>query len=183
MQAEAFGPQVPGLSIGGHNLFVTDTVLRLHRVADDVVPFHGGPGIVSKTDQLRHCGHFIYQGDIVQVDDTPAVGKGFTKVFRAGVVGRKHDVIRFCAHLPALDKFGNGAAVKTKTKVLHYSQDSRVGKGFNGKIFMKTLNSGKSPVQVYTGFPDPLFIIDMKRRFEMIYNIVKPRREPRVKIL
>lgn len=63
-----------------------NTVLRLHRVADNSVAGAARAGVVTEADQLGKIRHLGDQADVVEIEDAAAVCLGKGILIRARIV-------------------------------------------------------------------------------------------------
>src|SRR5215207_5106453 len=112
-----------------------DAELGLYRTADNRVSRAPRAGVVAKAQHVRHGGQLVQQRNVVQIEDTAAVGERGAEFVRRGIVGREHDVAAARPDLPAEDEFGNRAAIESKAEISENAEDVRVWQRFDGEIF------------------------------------------------
>ena len=164
VQAKPFCPTGHGPAVGLDDLLVADPVLGLLGLADDVVAGAAGARVVAEADQLRHHRHLVDQGDIVQVEQAAALGRGGREVRRAGVVRGEHDLLAACAQAAGEQQLGLGAAVEAEAQVAHDGEDRRVGQGLDRVELTEPGDVGKGRLHLAAGRTDAGLVVDVEGR-------------------
>src|ERR1051326_6426839 len=104
MQTEACCSTRACPAISFYHLIITKTKLGFQWLADQITAALLFTRVVSKRDQLREVFHFIYQTEIVEIENATHVCRA-VEFCAWGVVRRNHDVITLRAGRAGQRKF------------------------------------------------------------------------------
>ena len=165
VQAEALDALFLRHLVGLEELVAREAVLRLGRLADDVVALHEVAGIVAEAEALRQAGvllEVVEVADVVEVDDGAELD-GFLELIGGRIVRGEQDLLALDTGDVGEHELGEAAAVRARALLVENLQDARVRQRLDGELLAEARCPGKGLLQRADARADFLLVVDVER--------------------
>lgn len=175
MQTEATDALFTRDLVSVEDLVMRKAELRLGRLADDVVAFDEGAGIVAEGEaggEVRALFEIVDVADVVEVDD----GSEFSRLleFLGGrVVRGQHDRLALDAGGLGEEKFGDGAAVRARALFVEDLQEARIRRRLDGEVLGEVRRPREGSLEAAEVLAHGLFVVDVKGRRILFDDFLK----------
>ena len=166
MDAELLGTGSHQFCVCLGHLVLAHAVLGITGVVHDTVAqLEHTARVEAAANGFGHTSNLLEKfdmGQIIQIDVRAEV-VGFLHVLRGRVVGGKHDVAALEAAGLAHEQLSIAGAVNAAALLLQNLQQVGVGRGLDGKVFLKALVPAERSVDPAGVLADPLLIVKVER--------------------
>ena len=151
--------------VGLKNLVISNTILCLSRLADNIVALNQIARIVAERHALWHTGMLVQILDmrnIVKVYNSSQLNCLLELICRSIVRGQ-HDILPYYASRLRQKQLRQGTAIAASTLLCQHLNQPGIRGSLHGKMLLKLRSPAERRLQLADIVPDSLFVINMKR--------------------